>query len=223
MLHNTRLLWKPLWHSISMTIMSSTACVIPQRICTGAASSHFVHTTLVESGGILSLHVHLLPTSSDHRKITWLETFGLWIVHAYKDLICRFGRWVSKALCCRMRDTAVVRASDDFYPGNEASSNPHVAACAFNSLFIGAIAQPDWDMFHSRHPAAILHASARALSGGAVYVSDYPGKHNFDVLRRLVLPDGTILRAKLPGRPTRDSIFNDVLRDNKSLMKVERS
>lgn len=119
-----------------------------------------------------------------------------------------------------MRDTAVVRASDDFYPRNQASSHPHVAACAFNSLFIGALAQPDWDMFHSQHSAALLHATARALSGGAVYVSDYPGKHNFEILRKLVLPDGSILRARLPGRPTKDSIFNDVLRDNKSLLKV---
>jgi raffinose synthase len=62
---------------------------------------------------------------------------------------------------CRMTDTAVVRASDDFYPRNEASSHPHVAACAFNSVFIGALAQPDWDMFHSQHPAALLHATAR--------------------------------------------------------------
>eukprot|EP00961_Rhodomonas_salina_P150989 2033201-Rhodomonas_salina.4 len=26
-----------------------------------------------------------------------------------------------------------------------------------------------------------------------------PGKHNFELLRRLVLPDGSILRAQLPG------------------------
>ncbi len=60
----------------------------------------------------------------------------------------------------------------------------------------------------------------RALSGGAVYVSDYPGKHNFDILRKLVLPDGSILRAQLPGRPTRDALFYDVLRDNTSLLKA---
>jgi len=53
-----------------------------------------------------------------------------------------------------------------------------------------------------------------------VYVSDYPGKHNFDILRKLVLPDGSILRAQLPGRPTRDALFHDVLRDNKSLLKA---
>lgn len=114
----------------------------------------------------------------------------------------------------------MVRASDDFYPTNPASSHPHIAACVFNSMYIGALAQPDWDMFHSKHPAAEIHACARAVSGGAVYVSDYPGQHNFDVLRRLVLPDGSTLRALLPGRPTRDTIFKDVLRDNKSLCKV---
>lgn len=119
-----------------------------------------------------------------------------------------------------MRDTAVVRASDDFYPRNPASSHPHIASCVFNSLYIGAIAQPDWDMFHSKHPAAQMHATARAVSGGAVYVSDYPGQHNFDILRKLVLPDGSTLRALMPGRPSRDTIFKDVLRDNVSLCKV---
>ncbi len=40
----------------------------------------------------------------------------------------------------RMRDTAVVRVSDDFYPRNPASSHPHIAACAYNGLFLSAIA-----------------------------------------------------------------------------------
>lgn len=61
---------------------------------------------------------------------------------------------------------------------------------------------------------------ARAVSGGAVYVSDKPGQHDFTLLRRLVLPDGYVLRAQLPGRPTRDCLFADVLRDNRSLLKV---
>lgn len=53
----------------------------------------------------------------------------------------------------RFTDTAVARASDDFYPRDPASSTPHIAACAFNSLFLGALVQPDWDMFHSKHSA----------------------------------------------------------------------
>ena len=46
--------------------------------------------------------------------------------------------------------------------------------------------QPDWDMFQSKHPAAEAHAAARAVSGAAVYVSDYPGNHDFDLLKKLV-------------------------------------
>lgn len=75
-------------------------------------------------------------------------------------------------------------------------------------------------MFHSKHPAAEAHAAARAVSGAAVYVSDYPGQHDFDLLKRLVLPGGGVLRASLPGRPTADCIFTDVLRDGKSVLKV---
>ena len=80
--------------------------------------------------------------------------------------------------------------------------------------------QPDWDMFHSKHPAALLHATARAISGSGIYVSDKPGAHDFDLLRRLVLPDGSVLRPRHPGRPTKDILFADVLKDNKTLLKV---
>ncbi|KAL0337458.1 UNVERIFIED_CONTAM: putative galactinol--sucrose galactosyltransferase 6 [Sesamum calycinum] len=76
---------------------------------------------------------------------------------------------------------------------------------------------PDWDMFHSLHPAAEYHGSARAISGGPVYVSDAPGKHNFDLLRKLVLPDGSILRARLPAA-TKDCLFSDPARDG--LLKI---
>jgi raffinose synthase len=75
-------------------------------------------------------------------------------------------------------------------------------------------------MFHSQHSAAPMHAAARAVSGGPVYVSDAPGAHSFDILRQLVLPDGSILRCALPGRPTRDSLFADPLRDAATALKV---
>lgn len=38
-----------------------------------------------------------------------------------------------------------------------------------------------------------------------------------------VLPDSQVLRALLPGRPTADSLFCDVLRDGKSVLKVHIS
>lgn len=82
-----------------------------------------------------------------------------------------------------------------------------------------------WDVasprrFHSRHPAALLHATARAVSGGPIYVSDRPGHTDCNLLRRLVLPDGSVLRCRLPGRPTTDCLFEDVSRDGRTALKV---
>lgn len=42
-----------------------------------------------------------------------------------------------------------------------------------------------------------------------------PAKHNFEILRNLVLPDGFVLRAKHAGRPTRDCLFKDPVMDGK--------
>ncbi|XP_022717869.1 probable galactinol--sucrose galactosyltransferase 1 [Durio zibethinus] len=118
------------------------------------------------------------------------------------------------------KSTAVMRASDDFFPRDPASHTIHIASVAYNSIFIGEFMQPDWDMFHSLHPMAEYHGAARAVGGCAIYVSDKPGQHDFNLLKKLVLPDGSVLRAKLPGRPTRDCLFSDPVRDGKSLLKI---
>ncbi|KAL2945023.1 putative galactinol--sucrose galactosyltransferase 1 [Bienertia sinuspersici] len=118
------------------------------------------------------------------------------------------------------KSTAVIRASDDFWPRDEASHTIHVASVAYNTVFLGEFMQPDWDMFQSLHPMAEYHGAARAVGGCAIYVSDKPGQHDFELLKKLVLPDGCILRAKLPGRPTIDCLFSDPARDGKSLLKI---
>ncbi|KAL6547035.1 flavodoxin-like fold protein [Orobanche minor] len=116
--------------------------------------------------------------------------------------------------------SAVIRASDDFWPRDPASHTIHIASVAYNTIFLGEFMQPDWDMFQSLHEMAEYHAAARAVGGCAIYVSDKPGQHDFNLLKKLVLPDGSILRAKLPGRPTRDCLFSDPARDGKSLLKI---
>ncbi|KAL4419946.1 hypothetical protein ABPG75_007044 [Micractinium tetrahymenae] len=137
-----------------------------------------------------------------------------------------FGSAVINCMCgstenmYNLRDTNLGRCSDDFYPRNRASFTTHISTCAFNSLFCGEIFVPDWDMFHSKHSAALLHATARAISGGPVYCSDKPGQHDFGLLRRLVLRDGSVLRCLLPGRPTPDCLFLDVNGDGHSALKV---
>ncbi|KAK9021267.1 hypothetical protein V6N11_011265 [Hibiscus sabdariffa] len=118
------------------------------------------------------------------------------------------------------KTSGVARASEDFMPREPTFQTLHVASVAFNSLLLGEIVVPDWDMFHSKHETAEFHGVARAIGGCAVYVSDKPGNHDFEILRKLVLPDGSILRAKHAGRPTRDCLFKDPVMDGKSLLKI---
>ncbi|CAK9143946.1 unnamed protein product [Ilex paraguariensis] len=118
------------------------------------------------------------------------------------------------------KKSATARASEDFMPNEPTFQTLHIASVAFNSLLLGEIVVPDWDMFHSNHTTAEFHGAARALGGCAVYVSDKPGKHDFKILRKLVLPDGSILRARYAGRPTRDCLFKDSVMDGKSLLKI---
>ncbi|KAK6160982.1 hypothetical protein DH2020_004363 [Rehmannia glutinosa] len=96
----------------------------------------------------------------------------------------------------------------------------HMVHCSYNSLWQGQFIQPDWDMFQSDHLCAEFHAGSRAICGGPVYVSDKVGRHNFDLLKKLVLPDGTILRCQHYALPTRDCLFENPLFDGTTLLKL---
>lgn len=118
------------------------------------------------------------------------------------------------------KNSAVARASEDFMPREPTLQTLHIASVSFNSLLLGEIVVPDWDMFHSKHETGDFHAASRAVGGCAIYVSDKPENHDFKILKKLVLPDGSILRARYAGRPTRDCLFKDPVMDGKSLLKI---
>lgn len=134
------------------------------------------------------------------------------------SIICCMGQ--STDTIYNSKRSAITRASDDYYPKNPTTQTLHIAAVSFNSIFLGEVFVPDWDMFYSLHDAAEFHAVARAVGGCGVYVSDKPGHHDFNILKKLVLPDGSVLRAKYPGRPSRDCLFTDPVMDGKSLLKI---
>ncbi|KAA8540785.1 hypothetical protein F0562_024296 [Nyssa sinensis] len=123
---------------------------------------------------------------------------------------------------------ALGRVGDDFWC-TDPSGDPngtywlqgcHMVHCAYNSLWMGNFIHPDWDMFQSTHPCAQFHAASRAISGGPIYVSDAVGKHNFELLKSLVLPDGSILRCQHYALPTRDCLFENPLHDGKTMLKI---
>ncbi len=115
--------------------------------------------------------------------------------------------------------STVTRTSTDFWPQRPETHGLHLYTNAFVSLWFGEFILPDWDMFQSTHAAGAFHAAARAISGGPVYVSDKPGEHDFALLRRLVLSDGSVPRALDVARPTWDCLFVDPT-TNPSLLKL---
>lgn len=118
---------------------------------------------------------------------------------------------------------ALWRNSDDFYPRKpDAAQAAFVIANAFNNVLTAPFATPDWDMFQSTHPRAHFHATARAISGGPVYISDAPGRNDFALLRRVSLADGRVPRWPQPARPTRESLFVDPAAGQR-LLKVANS
>lgn len=132
--------------------------------------------------------------------------------------------------CCELGPNLyyLVLIGDDFWC-TDPSGDPngtfwlqgcHMVHCAYNSLWMGNFIHPDWDMFQSTHPCAEFHAASRAISGGPIYVSDAVGKHNFPLLKRLVLPDGSILRCEYYALPTRDCLFEDPLHDGNTMLKI---
>jgi hypothetical protein len=73
----------------------------------------------------------------------------------------------------------VVRNSDDFFPNIESSHAWHIFTNAHNALIMQHFnVLLDWDMFQTDHPWAEYHAAARCISGGPVYITDYPNRHS---------------------------------------------
>lgn len=105
----------------------------------------------------------------------------------------------------QIRPPVVTRNSDDYFPDAPASAHRwHVWANAHNALFAQYLnVVPDWDMFQTAHALADFHAAARCLSGGPVYITDVPGKHNPELLKqvtaRTTLGKTIILRPSVVG------------------------
>ena len=117
------------------------------------------------------------------------------------------------------QNSTIMRTSADFRPNLPRTHGLHLYTNAQVDMWFGRFMHPDWDMFQSGHQMGSFHAAARAVSGSPVYVSDKPDGHDFDVLRKLVCSDGTVLRCSDIGRPSPDCLFHDPTREN-VLLKI---
>jgi hypothetical protein len=99
----------------------------------------------------------------------------------------------------------LLRNSDDFFPDIPASHAWHVFCNAHNALLVQHLnVLPDWDMFQTLHPYAEFHAAARCISGGPIYITDAPGKHDLNVIGQMtaqnVRGQTVILRPSVVGK-----------------------
>ncbi|KAL1612977.1 hypothetical protein SLS60_001208 [Paraconiothyrium brasiliense] len=115
----------------------------------------------------------------------------------------------------------LLRNSDDFFPEVPASHPWHIFCNAHNAIFNQYLnILPDWDMFQTSHEWASFHAAARCVSGGPIYITDVPGKHDIDLIDQMVgntpRGDTVILRPHTVGKST--SAYNSY--DDTVLLRV---
>ncbi|PNS17903.1 hypothetical protein CAC42_3862 [Sphaceloma murrayae] len=109
------------------------------------------------------------------------------------------------------RPPYLVRNSDDFFPDAPSSHAWHIFCNAHNSILTQHLnILPDWDMFQTAGAFPWMHAAARCLSGGPIYITDPPGQHNIELIKQMTATgfDGAlkILRPENIGRTT--EVFN---------------
>ena len=122
----------------------------------------------------------------------------------------------------RNKPRLLVRNTDDFFPDVEASHTWHIFCNAHNSLFTQHLnALPDWDMFQTSHDFGAYHAAARCVSGGPIYVTDKPGEHDIELIRKMtaktVRGKTVILRPNMVGKAV-GSVYNAY--DAAAILKV---
>lgn len=113
----------------------------------------------------------------------------------------------------RWSGPSVSRISHDYAPGDEDKAKKQIIDLVYNALWFSQLAYPDYDMFQSHDPCALAHAISRAISGGPIYLTDNLEKSDTDLIKRLCLEDGRILRPDEPALPTRDCLFRDPYRE----------
>jgi hypothetical protein len=111
--------------------------------------------------------------------------------------------------------SATARTVEDYFPfekgetynlqrGNAAA---HVLQALYNSLYFSQMVFTDYDMFQSHNPNAVMHALARTLNNGPIYLTDKPGEQNFDLLNKIVYADGRSVRAETSLLPAKECLF----------------
>ncbi|MCJ1471972.1 hypothetical protein MMC13_000616 [Lambiella insularis] len=117
----------------------------------------------------------------------------------------------------------MVRNSDDFFPEIPTSHPWHIFMNAYNSLFTQHLnILPDWDMFQTSHEYSSFHAAGRCVSGGPIYFTDEPGKHDVNLIHQMsgqsIQGKTVILRPSNVGKTIASGVYTAY--EEERLLKV---
>ena len=117
----------------------------------------------------------------------------------------------------------MVRNSDDFFPEVPTSHPWHLFTNAYNALLTSHLnILPDWDMFQTYHEYSSFHAAGRCVSGGPIYFTDEPGKHDINLINQMTatsVKDKTvILRPENIGKTISSEVYTAY--EEERLLKV---
>ena len=116
----------------------------------------------------------------------------------------------------------ISRCSNDFQPEKKEWFTKHILQCAYNSIFQGQFYWCDWDMWWTDDGQAEKNSLMRAISGGPIYISDKIERSRAEILKPLILSDGSILRCDRPAMPSFDCVTEDCRKSGKAL-KVQNT
>ena len=115
----------------------------------------------------------------------------------------------------QFKHSALIRSSPDYNQADKNKNKCNTYQSFANHLWMSQTVWGDLDMFHSHdqrdvNPMVI----ARAISGGAVYISDEPSKIAPEVLIPFAYEDGKLLRTAAPATLLPESFFIHPFKDD---------
>jgi hypothetical protein len=146
----------------------------------------------------------------DKWSITALRHFGVNAI----SCMSQFPQAIFHAHMPQLRPPVVMRNSDDYFPNVPTSHRWHIWANAHNAMLTQYLnVMPDWDMFQTEHEYGHYHAAARCVSGGPIYITDEPGRHDLQLIGEMsaITPLGktVILRPSVIGKALDPYLEND--------------
>ena len=119
--------------------------------------------------------------------------------------------------------SAVNRNSYDFAPEKTESFYIHLWDNVYSALIHDQIQYCDYDMWWSDHPSSPMSAVLRAISGGPIYIADPVDRSSIEYISPLIDENGHIYRCDHAAYPTKDCLYEDVIRENKVVKIFNRS